>query len=118
MLFERKYFQFVSEAYTNLDVMIDTNLTRVWYKGQKQDVDDAKKLALDILDKILGTEVKASTETLKQMVENETLLNGLIKQNGLCCIVDAKSATDKYTIYGTSKEEIGKCKYILAEIKL
>ena len=118
MLFERKYFQFVSEAYADLDVMIDTNLTRVWYKGQKQDVDDARKLALDILDKILGTEVEASAETLKQMVESESLLDGLIKQNGLCCIVDAKSATNKYTIYGTSKEEIGKCKFILAEIKL
>ncbi len=71
MLFERKYFQFVSEVYKELAVMVDTNLTRIFYTGNKSDIDDAKKLALDILDKILGTEVEATKAHLDKMTENE-----------------------------------------------
>lgn len=116
MLFERKYFQFVSETYTKLAVMIDTNLTRIWYRGSRQDIDEAKSLAFDILDKILGTEVEAEQSVLARMTEREPELESIIKQNGLSCIVDSKSDTTKFTIYGTTAEEIGKCKFILSEI--
>lgn len=118
MLFERKYFQFVSETYQNLAVMIDTNLTRIWYTGKKQDIEDAKRLAFDILDKILGIEVEVDKKVLKRMTEKENELMNLLKKNGFCCIVDTKSDDNKYTIYGITREEIGKCKYFLDELSL
>ncbi len=116
MLFERKYFQFISETYPRLNVMIDTNLTHIWYKGHRQDIDEVKSLAFAILDKILGTEVEADHHLLTKMAEREAELEGIFKQNGLCCIVDSKSDTNKFTIYGTTAEEIGQCKFILSEI--
>lgn len=117
MLFEKKYFQFVSEVYKELEVMVDMDLTRIFYTGKNNDIDDAKQLAFDILEQILGIEVEATKAHLSKLTENETQLETIIKQNGLCCIVDSKSDNAKYTIYGTSPEEIAKCKFILGEIK-
>lgn len=117
MLHERKYFQFVSEAYLNLSILVDTNLTWIRFKGQKKDIEDAKQLAFDILDKILGTEVEADLNMMVKMTKNDNELENIIKNEGLCCVVDFISNKDKFTIYGTTREEIGKCKFLLNEIK-
>ena len=48
---------------------MDTLLTRIYYTGTKNDIEEAKKLALNILDSILGTEVEsneAQNEKLNQ----------------------------------------------------
>ena len=120
MLFEKKYFQFLTETFKDLAVMVDTNLSRIFYTGRKKDIDDAKKLAFDILDQILGAEVEATQGTLLKMVDNENSLAALLKQRGICCIIDTKQNAHKnkssYAIYATSYQEIEQCKLILAEV--
>ena len=119
ILFEKKYFKSMSENFKDLSVLVDTQMTRIIYNGTKQDIQKAKDIAFEILESIMGTEVDAKTELLQKLNSNETTLTDFIKQNGLgCCIVDAKSSTSKYTIYGTNYDEIEKCKYLLAGLKL
>ena len=111
---ERKILQFQKK-----EKLVDTQMTRIIYNGTKQDIQKAKDMAFEILESIMGTEVDAKTELLQKLNSNETTLTDFIKQNGLgCCIVDAKSSTSKYTIYGTNYDEIEKCKYLLAGLKL
>ena len=122
MLFEKKYFQFVTETFKDLAVMVDTNLSRIFYTGKKKDIEDAKKLAFDILDQILGAEVEvASQGTLLKIADNENSLAALFKQRGICCIIDTKQEAHKskcsYAIYATSYQEIEQCKLILAQVK-
>ena len=107
---------FVTEAYKELSVLVDTQLTRIFYTGKKKDIDEAKKLAFDILDQILGTEMESNLALNEKLIENEQKLNALIKTNGLCCIVDAKTNTDKYTIYATTYEDIERCRTLLSGI--
>lgn len=113
MLFEKKYFLFITEMYKDLSVLVDTQLTRIYYSGTRKDIEDAKKLAFDILDRILGTEVESSPEMNEKITANETRLLNLLKQNGVCCIIDAKSNLSKYTIYSVTCEEIEKCRSLL-----
>ena len=118
ILFEKKYFQYVAETFKDLSVLLDTQLTRLFFTGpKKQEIELAKKLAFEILDQIMGAEMDCDEETLKKMTANENSYSNLLKKNGLCCVVDTKSSTDKYTIYATTLEEIDACKNLLLQIE-
>ena len=118
ILFEKKYFQFVTETFKNMNVLLDTQLTRMFFTGtNKQDIDEAKQLAFEILGQIMGAEIECDAETLKRMTAKESVFNGIFKQNGICCVVDTKSSDEKYTIYATSMDEIEACKDFLSQMK-
>lgn len=118
ILFEKKYFQYINESFKELKVLLDTQLTRVFFTGNPKDIELAKNLAFDILNQIMGCEFECSAEKLAALSLNETSIQNEIKQNGVCCVVDTKSSTDRYTVYATSLDEIEKCKAILAKFKL
>jgi hypothetical protein len=118
ILFEKKYFQFVTETFKNMNVLLDTQLTRIFFTGtNKQDIDEAKQLAFEILGQIMGAEIECDAETLKRMSSEENVFNGIFKQNGICCVVDTKSSNEKFTIYATSLDEIEACKNLLSQMK-
>ena len=117
ILFEKKYFQYVTDTFKDLVVLLDTQLTRMFFKGNKNEIDLAKQLALDILDQILGAEIECDESALKKMSLNENTLTSAIKQNGLCCVVDTKSSPKKFTIFGTKLEEIEACKNLILQMK-
>ncbi len=117
ILFEKKYFQYVSETFKDLVVLLDTDLTKIFYTGCMKDIDLAKKLAFDILDQVIGAQIECSETYLKKMTLNEQEYINLIKKNNLCCVLDIKSDMDRYTIYGTSMDEIEKCKDLISEMK-
>ena len=115
ILFEKKYFQYVTETFKNVSVLLDTQLTRMFFTAsKKQEIDTAKQLAFDILGQIMGAEIECDEETLRQMTANEASLSSRLKQAGLCCVVDTKSSARMYTIYATTLEEIEACKNMLA----
>lgn len=113
ILFEKKYFQYVTENFKDLKVLLDTHLTRIFFTGSKTDIEKAKCLAFDILKQIVGVEVDCDPITISKMVQNENLYINLLKQNNLCCVIDAKSRKDKFAIYSTNSEDIKKCQIIL-----
>ena len=118
ILFEKKYFQFVTETFKNMSVLLDTQLTRMFFTGSnKQEIDEAKQLAFEILGQIMGAEMECDADTLKRMTANENAFNSVLKQNGICCVVDTKSSDKKYTIYATTLEEIEACKNLLLQMK-
>jgi hypothetical protein len=117
ILFEKKYFQYVSETFKDLVVLLDTDLTKMFFTGCMKDIDLAKKLAFDILDLIIGAQIECSEAELSKMSQNENECINLIKKNNLCCVLDLKSDKDRYTIYGISMEQIEKCKDLMSEMK-
>jgi hypothetical protein len=117
ILFEKKYFQYVTETFKDLSVLLDEGLTRMFFTCKKrQEIELAKKLAFDILGQIMGVEIVCDEKTLKRMSASEKKFNSVFKQKGLCCVVDTKSSTDKYTIYATTIEEIEACKKLIPHI--
>lgn len=118
ILFEKKYFQFVTETFKSMNVLLDTQLTRMFFTGNnKQEIDEAKQLAFEILGQIMGAEMECDAETLKRMTEKENIFNSVFKQKGICCVVDTKSSDTKYTIYATTLEEIEMCKNLLLQMR-
>ncbi len=57
-----------------------------------------------------------SSSILKELSKKDEELRELIKQQGLCCMIDAKSEVDRYTVYATNLEEIEKCKKIVNQL--
>ncbi|CAF0723825.1 unnamed protein product [Brachionus calyciflorus] len=117
ILFEKQYFKYLADNFKNLNVLLDTQLTRICFTGSKDDIEKAKTLAFDILGSILGAEVECELATLNKMTQNENLFVNMLKEKILCCVVDAKSHKDRYTIYATDMEDIEKCQMILSKIK-
>ena len=117
ILFEKKYFQYVADTFKDLVVLLDTDLTKMFFTGSMKQIDSAKKLAFDILDQIIGAQIECSQGVLSKMILNEKECTNLIKKNELCCVLDLKSDKDRYTIYGTSMEDIETCKDLISEMK-
>ena len=115
ILFEKKYFQYIAESFKDLQVLLDKDLTRIAFSGRKTEINLAKDLAFDILKEILGGDVQTDDKFLKDLVSREHFYTNLIRKENLCCVIDAKSAADKFTIYATSVEEIQKCKDFLLQ---
>lgn len=115
ILFEKQYFQYIDKTYKNVNVLIDKELTRVLFKGDRGEIEKAKNEAFEILSQILGCECDCDEEKLARMKARDEDVQRIVKSAGLCCIVDTKSESNKYTIYATRLNEIEKCKKLLAE---
>lgn len=117
ILFEKKYFQYVESTFKNMQVFMDKDLSRILFSGDRDEIELAKNRAFEILSQLLGCECESDAATVAWLNNNEDTVHELIKSNGICCVVDAKSAKEKYIVYGTSYEDIDKCKSVLAKVK-
>lgn len=118
ILFEEQFFKHLSDNYKDLNVMLDTQLTRICLSGEKKHIKKAKKMAFKILDKILGAEIECDTGTLDKIQKNEKQLLSYLKDQNLKCVVDTKSNTDKLIVYSTKLQDIEKFKSIFSNFKL
>lgn len=94
---------------------MDKELTRVLFKGDRDQIEKAKNEAFEILNQILGCECECDEAKLTRMKDSEEKVHQLIKSAGLCCIIDTKSEKNKYTIYATCLDDINECKKLLAD---
>jgi hypothetical protein len=118
ILFEKKYFKYLSETFVDLKVLLDTDLTRVLFTGSKPDIKLAKDLAFDILNEIIGAEIEVDDQFLSKLISNETQYSNLIKSENLVCVLDTKTdSKNKFTIFATSVEDLQKCKDLILEAK-
>ncbi|RNA30522.1 hypothetical protein BpHYR1_029222 [Brachionus plicatilis] len=117
ILFEEQFFKNLSDNFKDLNVMLDTQLTRICLSGQKKDIDKAKKMAFKILNEILGAEIECDSATLDRMQQNEKIFLGCLKEQKLSCVVDNKSHKDRFIVYSTKLEHIEKFKSVFSELK-
>lgn len=125
ILFEKKYFEQVSNTFKDLQVTLNKEMTMICYTGRRSDIEKAKQKALDILSQILGAEIECDPRLVDKVLKNNGHYSNLIRQAKICCIIDAQGSgktttansrppqPPSLTIYGTSVDDIKRCHELL-----
>lgn len=116
ILFEEEYFKNLSDNFDKLNVVLNTDLTRICLSGKKNQIEKAKNMAFDILNKIMGAEIECDLITLQNL--DQDIIFKFLKEKNLRCVIDHTSYLDRLIVYSTRLQDIEKFKSFFSNHKL